>query len=62
MLKNIEISEYFELIRHVMKLDDKLWKRNTILSNTEEGFKMIKCTSDKICNKPAVAITKTIIM
>ena len=58
MLKNINISEYFDMVRHVMKLDDKLWKRHTILSNMEEGFKMIKCTSRIDCNEIAVALTK----
>ena len=63
MLKDIDISEYFELTRHAMKLDDyELWERDTILSNTEDGFRMIKCTSSVNCNKLAVAIMKIIII
>ena len=58
MLKNIEISKYFNLIKHEMMLDDKLWKRDNILSNMGEGFEIIKCTSSVDCNNPAVAITK----
>ena len=58
MLKNIKISKYFGLIRHEMELDDKLWKRNDILSNMEEGFKIIKCTSRIDCNEIAVALNK----
>ena len=61
MLKNIDISKYFELIRHEMKLDNKLWERSAILSNLEQGFEMIKCTSSKDCHKLVVAITKIII-
>ena len=58
ILKNIDISEYFELIRHETKLDDKLWERGAILSNLEQGFEMIKCTSSKDCNKLAISINK----
>ena len=58
MLRNINISEYFDMVRHVMKLNKELWERNGILSNMEEGFKMIKCTSRIDCNEIAVALTK----
>ena len=62
MLKNIEVYKYFDLIRHVMELDKTLWKRHIILNNLKEGFKMIKCTSTKTCDKPAVALTEIAIL
>ena len=62
MLKNIDISEFFGMIRHVMKVDEQLWDRGAIFINLRQGFKKIKCSSYKTCEKLAVAITKIAII
>ena len=58
MLKNIDVSKYFEMFKIKMELDDNLWKRRTFLNNIKEGFEIFKCTRSKTCNNHAVAITK----
>ena len=58
MLKNINISEYFEIYTHEKKLDDKLWNRDAILGNMEKGFENFKCTRSKTWDNRAVVITK----
>ena len=53
-LKNFNIIKHFGLTKHTMKLENKIWKRNEIFADMEEGFGNIRCSN---WDRSAVGIT-----